>query len=1097
MELENLLKSYLDSTPVLTSDNKTKEFEIRFGSNAKLVKPLTQVDYENVVRQLLSCGFESSNLDGSQLLRITNEFVDKNTGMTRLSNVRCELNGNDVIKNYCKHNNIQTLIDMQSTTVNQILFTQKMNYKTQDNTPLVPVDVKKFNFRAAFQSEQNFTIHSNFIKNIINDWNNSKKIFRLINRVRFTHPLFPLFVDVSIVKSSSKENRKYVPTYSVQDSNVFNNNSSYEIELEIDNNRVGSGTPYSEVQGLLSSIKKAIRVVMCGLQNTKYPVPYDEQEIIHNSYLKLIHGEEHKIDYIIGKHFIGPSSLTLQMENISEPNEQNLVPNVRKNYCVTDKADGERRLLFIHQTGKIYMIDTNMKIIFTGAKTSNEKIMNTIIDGEYIYKNKNDEIINLYAAFDIYYVNKKDVRAYPFALTENDSNSFRLYYLKYVIQNLKATSILVAKNKNLPSPIRITVKSFYIQDDINTIFTCCSKIMSNEDDGLYEYNTDGIIFTPTLLPVGVNTASEKPSNFKVTWTQSFKWKPPEFNTIDFLVTTKKDAANNDETHHIYQEGVDVTSESLLKYKTLILRCGYDENIHGLINPYEMILQDNMSDSKISTNESSYKPVPFVPTNPYQEDAYLCNVILKQDGSHSIMFTEENEPFDENTIVEFQYIHEREKGWNWVPLRVRYDKTAELRNNQRNFGNAYHVANSNWKTIHYPIHRSILKSGENIPEQSSNEDVYYNRSVNYKSHTKGLRDFHNLYVKSNLIKAVSHKGTNLIDYSVGKAGDLSKWLYSGVSFVYGIDVSRDNIHNNVDGACARYIHKHRKSRNLFGAIFNVGNTSLNIMDGSAFANEKEKLVNEAVFGKSSKINLGKGIANHYGVGSNGFDVGSCQFSLHYFFETKKTLHSFIRNLSETIKESGYFIGTCYDGNAVFRLLSSKNTGEMVSLHHKQYKMFEIIKRFTESEFPSDENGLGFAIDVYQDTINQYFREYLVNFNYFAQVMEDYGFVIIDAEEAQSKNLPNGTGLFSELYQNIDDSYGIAHKMTENEKQISFLNRYFVFKKMRNVDAGVIYKNAISNKEFEVIKLKDPKEEEKEPKEDNPKEDNPKDIVTDEK
>ena len=36
------------------------------------------------------------------------------------------------------------------------------------------------------------------------------------------------------------------------------------------------------------------------------------------------------------------------------------------------------------------------------------------------------------------------------------------------------------------------------------------------------------------------------------------------------------------------------------------------------------------------------------------------------------------------------------------------------------------------------------------------------------------------------------------------------------------------------------------------------------------------------------------------------------------------------------------------------------GEMVSLHHKQYKMFEIIKRFTESDFPSDENGLGFDL-----------------------------------------------------------------------------------------------------------------------------------------
>ena len=1076
MELENLLKSYLDSTPVLTTDNKTKEFEIRFGSNAKLAKPLTQVDYENVVRQLLSCGFQSDNLDGIQLLRITNEFVDKNTGMTRLSNVRCELNGNDIIKNYCKHNSIQTLIDMQSTTVNQILFTQKMNFKTQDDTPLVPVDVKKFNFRASFQSEQNFSIHSNFIKNIINDWNNSKKIFRLINRVRFTHPLYPLFVDVSIVKSSSKQNRKYVPTYSIQDSNVFNNNQSYEIELELDNSKVGRGTPYSEVSGLLNSIKKAIRVVMYGLQNTKYPISYDEQDEIMDSYLQLIHGEEHKIDYVLGKHFIGPSSLTLQMENISEPNEQNIVPNVRKDFCVTDKADGERRLLYIHQSGKIYMIDTNMKIIFTGAITTNEKILNTLIDGEYIYKNKNDEIINLYAAFDIYFVSKKDVRNYPFVLTDGKSNSFRLYYLKYVIQNLKATSVLVERNKNLPSPIKINVKSFYVADDITSIFSCCSKILSNDDDGLYEYNTDGIIFTPTLLPVGANKPSEKSPNHKVTWVHSFKWKPPEFNTIDFLVTTKKDKANNDEIHHIYQDGIDVTSESLLKYKTLVLRCGYDENIHGLINPCEMILQDNMEISQ--SKEQSYKPVPFVPTNPYQEDAYLCNVILKQDGSHSIMFTEENEPFDDNMIVEFQYIHGKEKGWNWVPLRVRYDKTAELRNNQRNFGNAYHVANANWKTIHYPISKTILRTGEDIPEQSSNDDVYYNRPVDHKSHTKGLRDFHNLYVKSNLIKAVSHKGVKLIDYSVGKAGDLSKWLYSGVSFVYGIDISRDNIHNSVDGACARYIHKYRKTRNLFGAIFNVGNTSLNIMDGSAFASEKEKLVNEAIFGKSSKINLGKGIEQHYGVGNKGFDVGSCQFSLHYFFETKKTLHSFVRNLSETIKESGYFIGTCYDGNAVFRLLSSKNTGEMVSLHHKQYKMFEIIKRFTESEFPSDENSLGYAIDVYQDTINKYFREYLVNFSYFAQVMEDYGFVILDAEEAQSKNLPNGTGLFSELHQNIDDSYGLAHKMTENEKQISFLNRYFVFKKMRDVDAGIIYKNAISNKEFEVIKIKDAKEDIKE-------------------
>lgn len=64
MELEKLIKSYLESNPVLITDGTNKEFEIRFGTNAKLAKPLTQIDYENVVKQLLSCGFKCDNTDG-------------------------------------------------------------------------------------------------------------------------------------------------------------------------------------------------------------------------------------------------------------------------------------------------------------------------------------------------------------------------------------------------------------------------------------------------------------------------------------------------------------------------------------------------------------------------------------------------------------------------------------------------------------------------------------------------------------------------------------------------------------------------------------------------------------------------------------------------------------------------------------------------------------------------------------------------------------------------------------------------------------------------------------------------------------------------
>ena len=60
-----------------------------------------------------------------------------------------------------------------------------------------------------------------------------------------------------------------------------------------------------------------------------------------------------------------------------------------------------------------------------------------------------------------------------------------------------------------------------------------------------------------------------------------------------------------------------------------------------------------------------------------------------------MFTEDkSESFHDNTIVEFRYDPSREPGWRWIPIKVRHDKTDEFKKEVKNFGNAYHVAESN-------------------------------------------------------------------------------------------------------------------------------------------------------------------------------------------------------------------------------------------------------------------------------------------------------------------------------------------------------------------------------------------------------------------
>ena len=64
------------------------------------------------------------------------------------------------------------------------------------------------------------------------------------------------------------------------------------------------------------------------------------------------------------------------------------IPNIRKNYTVTDKADGDRKLMYINAKGLIYLIDTNMNVVFTGAKTENEDLLESLLDGEHIKNSK-------------------------------------------------------------------------------------------------------------------------------------------------------------------------------------------------------------------------------------------------------------------------------------------------------------------------------------------------------------------------------------------------------------------------------------------------------------------------------------------------------------------------------------------------------------------------------------------------------------------------------------------------------------------------------------------------------------------------------------
>jgi len=1061
------------------------ELEVRFGT--KGIKPLTKNDYDNVVRVLKSLGFETTDPVGLFSLRVRCEFLDTTSGRFKMSDIRTEINGLTAIEQLCKSNDIKTVYKNEP---NSIQFVSKRPYITPEREYVRPINFDDFNFRVGYSLEE---IAKKGIENyILDNWRKSKKEFRYLNRVSFKHPDYPVIIDLSITKSGNmgrdKRGFQYItPVYTLDESNLFNNRETYEIEIEINNHQIGPSTRFHTPELIAESVRKVIKYVLSGLQGTMYPISYIEQEEILRDYMKMIWTDNYEPSRKINTyHFIGPSSVTLQLTNIAPIDENSNAPNIRKDFIVTEKADGERHLMYISRQGKIYLINNNMDVKFTGAKTLNEDCFNTLFDGELIKYDKKGTFINLYAAFDIYYHRNKDVRSYTFALANNEKDVYKSRY--YLLEKLKTilnpisildttTTHTVKKAlstniKPVLSPIRFEVKKFYPMSSTQTIFDGCRLILEREKQGLFEYEIDGLIFTHEFYGVGSNSVGKAGPKTKITWENSFKWKPPHYNTIDFLVTTLKSPTGEDNIYSLYEDGM-VTNAfvQFSQYKVLELRCGFSEKNDGFINPCQDIIDDNIPEFKETTEDkpnNDYIPKRFYPTEPYDINAGLCKWMLRSDDTGALqLFTQSNEVILDNTIVEFAYDINGADGWMWKPLRVRHDKTAKLLRGEKEYGNSYKVCNENWKSIHPAgrIEEDMLMTGLNIPTISVSEDIYYNTPAG-KMKTESLKNFHNLYVKKLLINGVSKPGDTLIDFACGKAGDLPKWIAAKLSFVFGVDLSPDNLENRLDGACARYLKARKSNKHMPYALFANGNSSYNLKNGSGLLNDRAKQVSSAVFGNGPKDaeRIGKGVARQYGKGEGGFNVSSCQFAIHYFFENPDTLRGFLRNVAECTKLNGYFIGTAYDGKVIFNELKRLKPGESIQINDSGKKIWEITKNYTADSFEDNSSSIAYEISVYQESINQYISEYLVNFEYLHRLMEAYGFKLIGREEANEMGLPEGTGLFSELFMHMMEEikrnkfkanmFGDAPNMTAFEKKISFLNRYFVYKKMREVNIDKI-------------------------------------------
>ncbi len=831
------------------------------------------------------------------------------------------------------------------------------------------------------------------------------KTFRLKKRFSFFSDDELFRLDMTIVKMSSAS------SFALSD--LLEAPVRYEVEVEYLGNKK-SGEAQKKKLTDVDIYKRFLEFVgMCllAIDEDDYLLSNLEKTAIADKYLALA-DKCFKV-----KRFIGPMPVTLERKNMYPVNLG--FDTILKNYTVTDKADGERCLLYISDDHKAYLINNRLNVRFMGC--TSRAYSNTVLDGEYITRTSINTNMKMFAIFDAYIVNGSSVADLPL-LVDNDKKGqgSRLGI---------ANQVVGAGFHGDDGSFKVVMKRFYSNENL---LEDAAKLILEAD---LPYHVDGLIFTPKSLAVGAVLEGGK-SRFDRTWNMVYKWKPPSENTIDFLCKIEKNEFGQD---------IITQNDKGDKQKMVSLYVGYQKKYTERISPLKY-LEGTLTLS--SLNE--YYPELFVPTDAIYKN--ISQVALNVfDGGH--IKCKNGDVVLHNSVVEFSYEIEKK---TWRPNRVRSDKTM---------GNDYQTAINIWRSIHNPVTQEMVKGVIKVVPSDADEiddDMYYDRQYDRNmSATKPMIDFHNDYVKNKtLISRFKGKAKSIFDLACGKGNDFYKYLRNDIRTIVGVDKSEDNIMNGRDGAFQRLMTEAKKDRgqslikanDLILALpmdmsIEINATTISAMN---IDNDTKEVISVLWDHKQS---TNPKLKPYQGLVSKRFDLVACQFAVHYFFETQETLKALIDNIDSVIAPGGYLMGSCLDGNVVDNAFTSASIGkgERISGEKAGRTIWSLTKQYDSFDVTTPANNIGKRIDVYMETINKQISEYLVDFRLLENELAKRGIRLLNKEEMASLGLRASTGLFGSLYADLEASKDMdrftvsAKQMTEDEKKYSFMNRWFIFRK----------------------------------------------------
>lgn len=658
-------------------------------------------------------------------------------------------------------------------------------------------------------------------------------------------------------------------------------------------------------------------------------------------------------------------------------------------YSVTDKADGERMFLFIDEN--IYLKNPKTQKFEYEIKNKDnfDNLKGTIIDGEFLKDMKS------FFAFDIMLFKSEDIRKYN--LTK------RLEYLNIILKDLNKLLI----------DFKISSKKFYFDN----IFNKAKKLWLSKDN-IFPYKLDGLIFTPINEPYSINNKIP-----------IFKWK--DKHSIDVRVEYK----NSFTYFHSYSrntyEWPDSYNKNIKNKQLNLLNTLKNKNIDFFdikhsrfvmnINKGQIFSDDKLLILKSNGNNSKYylgipDIVRFIPSTNEE-------IIPKYD------------------IIEFEFDMNKKM---WIPLRKRtFDKQKP---------NSYKSIESALIAILQNITIDDIAALQNTNNFVKTAEEY-NLTKDNTIERLAFRNFHNYVKRFMITKSICYNNNKhkfLLDLGSGSGGDILKWISAGFTDILAVEPAIIRGHEFINRLIKlgfiesnnRFTLKiNKKTKKLYNPPINItiiiGDASKNLQSGEAGANNEEskKLLQ---FFKDKNF--------------NGFDVISTMFVIHYMFidsnmqKNKNKFENYMKNITDNLKPEGIFMGTYMDGIKINKLINNKNSYSF--LHDNNHKFYEIS-----------------YLNNYNDSISRTYNSF---WNKNIQIMNIYnklwGDTIIPEPKIYSNilymlfkqfniySIINNTS-FEDLYQNYLNSDLRKYKgkkiLTQDEKNLSFLNNFFFCKFNKNI------------------------------------------------